>query len=102
MQDFRLDFEKHARQEWPKEACGVIVDGKYWRCRNIADDPTEDFVMDPRDYALASFYGKVEGVVHSHPRGGTASAVDRRSCSQTDLPWYIWSMPDEKWITIKP
>ena len=43
----------------------MIVDGKYWRCRNIADDPTEDFVMDPRDYALASFYGKVEGVVHS-------------------------------------
>jgi proteasome lid subunit RPN8/RPN11 len=100
--DFRLDFKIHAAQEFPKEACGVIVDGKYWRCRNIADDPTEDFVLDPRDYAMASFYGKIEGIVHSHPRGGIASAVDHRSCSQTDLPWYIWSMPDDKWITIEP
>jgi len=102
VQDFRRDFEAHARQQFPNEACGVIVDGKYWRCRNIADDPTQDFVLDPRDYAVASFYGKIEAVVHSHPQGGIASAVDHRSCLETKMPWHIWSMPDEIWITIEP
>lgn len=102
MQDFRLEFERHAQHEWPNEACGLIVDGTYWHCRNIADDPAKDFAIDPRDYAMAALCGQIEGIVHSHPRGGAASAVDRRSCTQTNLPWYIWSMPDKKWITINP
>jgi len=100
--DFRRDFEAHARQQYPREACGVVVDGKYWRCRNIADEPTQDFVLDPWDYAVASFYGKVEAIVHSHPQGGDASDVDRRSCAGTKLPWHIWLMPDDEWISINP
>ena len=102
MQDFRHDFEAHARQQFPNEACGVIVNGEYWRCRNIADDPTQDFVLDPRDYAVASFYGKIEAVVHSHPQGVIASTVDHCSCLETKMPWHIWSMPDDTWITIEP
>jgi proteasome lid subunit RPN8/RPN11 len=102
VQDFRCDAEKHAVEQSPKEACGVVVDGHYWRCRNIADDPQQDFVMDPRDYAAASFYGKVEAIVHSHPLGGPASECDRRSCTGTKKLWHIWSMPEKQWSTINP
>lgn len=100
--DFRFDAEKHANEQLPKEACGVVVDGKYWRCRNIADDPERDFIMDPRDYAVASFYGKVESIVHSHPFGGAASGCDRESCTGTGKVWHIYSVPDSKWLTIDP
>ena len=86
MQDFRLDAEAHALQQAPREACGVVVGGRYWRCRNIAEDPGQDFVMEPRDYAVAAMYGKVEAIVHSHPQGGPASEADLAACKHTRLP----------------
>lgn len=100
--DFRCEFEQQALQQAPHEACGLIVDGRYWRCRNIADDPTLDFALDPRDYAAASMSGRIEAIVHSHPMGGGASKADLRSCAYTRLPWHIWSMPDDQWLTITP
>lgn len=101
-QDFRFDAERHANEQFPKESCGVVVNGKYWRCRNIADDPERDFIMNPKDYAVASFYGKVEAIVHSHPLGGTASGCDKKSCTGTGKVWHIYSVPDSQWSTIEP
>jgi proteasome lid subunit RPN8/RPN11 len=100
--DFRFDAERHALEQAPKEACGVIVDGKYWRCRNIADNPERDFMMSPADYAMAALFGKIEAVVHSHPMGGPASDADRMACAGTKVPWHIWSMPEKQWSTINP
>ena len=102
VQDFRSDAEQHAARCAPKEACGVVVDGKYWPCRNIADDPCADFVIKPKDYAVAAMFGSVQAIVHSHPEGGTASEADRRACTGTQVPWHIWSVPDKQWSTIKP
>ena len=102
VQGFRSDFERHALEQAPREACGVVADGQYWRCRNIADNPEQDFVIDPRDYAVAALYGRIEAIVHSHPMGGGASKTDIRSCRGLGLPWHIWSMPDNVWTTIKP
>ena len=102
MQDFRCDAERHALEHAPREACGVVVDGRYWPCRNIAENPEQDFVIDPRDYAVAALYGTVEAIVHSHPMGGAASSVDKHSCSGTKLPWHVWSIPEQKWSTINP
>lgn len=100
--DFRPDAERHAAEQSPKEACGVVVGGRYWRCRNIAEDPEQDFVIEPRDYAIAAMYGKVEAIVHSHPMGGLASFVDKYSCTGTQVPWHIYSMPEKQWSTIDP
>ena len=102
MQDFRYDAEKHAAEQMPNEACGVVMNGSYWRCRNIANDPERDFVLNPVDYAIASLYGKVEAIVHSHPKGGSASEADLASCRQTKIPWHIYSVPGKKWSTINP
>lgn len=102
MQDFRFDAEQHALRCAPKEACGVVVDGKYWPCRNVADNPCADFAIDPRDYAIASFFGTVEAIVHSHPEGGLASEADKRACTGTKVLWHIWSIPDKQWSTIAP
>jgi proteasome lid subunit RPN8/RPN11 len=102
VQDFRFDAEAHAAKELPLEACGVVVDGQYWPCRNIADNPQRDFVINPVDYARAALSGKIEAIVHSHPMGGTASPADRATCQHTKLPWHIYSMPDRKWSIINP
>ena len=100
--DFRVDAEKHAIEQSPKEACGVVMNGCYWRCRNIADNPEQDFVLNPCDYAIAALYGQIEAIVHSHPQGGPASEADLASCKQTNLPWFIYSVPSQEWSTINP
>lgn len=102
MPDFRCEAEAHATRELPREACGVVVAGRYIPCRNIADHPEQDFVLNPVDYARAALTGKIEAIVHSHPMGGTASPADRSACQQTKLPWHIYSMPDQRWSTINP
>ena len=102
MQGFRLDAERHAQISGDHESCGLVVDGIYWPCRNIADDPCSDFAIDPRDYAAAALRGAIQAVVHSHPKGGPASEADKRACTVTELPWHIWSVPEKQWTTIKP
>lgn len=100
LQDFRSKAEAHAAKESPREACGVVVAGAYYPCRNIANDPEQDFAINPVDYARAALLGKIEAIVHSHPKGGPASEADRAACHYTKLPWHIYSLPDRQWSTI--
>jgi proteasome lid subunit RPN8/RPN11 len=102
VQDFRCKAEEHALEMSPKEACGVVVDGKYWRCRNIADNPENNFVLNPKDFATARVYGKVQSIVHSHPQGGPASEADLKAQKQSQLTWHIYSIPEKQWSTINP
>tara|TARA_B100000513_G_scaffold45793_1_gene17315 strand:- start:10896 stop:11219 length:324 start_codon:yes stop_codon:yes gene_type:complete len=97
----RLKAEAHAYEEFPKEACGLIVAGAYFPCVNIADEPELDFVLNPVDYLKAMQTGKIEAVVHSHPKGGGPSAFDLKSCKQTKLRWYVFSVPDSTWKVIE-
>ena len=101
-QECRLKAEAHAYEEFPKEACGLIVSGAYFPCVNIADEPELDFVLNPVDYLKAMQTGKIEAVVHSHPKGGGPSDFDLKSCKQTKLRWYVFSVPDNAWETIEP
>ena len=100
--DCRFEAEKHALEQAPNEACGLVVNGRYWPCRNIADEPELDFAINPVDYARAALSGKIEAVVHSHPMGGPASPADLRACRVTGLAWHIYLIPEGKWSTIKP
>nr|BAR24733.1 Predicted metal-dependent protease of the PAD1/JAB1 superfamily (COG1310) [uncultured Mediterranean phage uvMED]BAR24812.1 Predicted metal-dependent protease of the PAD1/JAB1 superfamily (COG1310) [uncultured Mediterranean phage uvMED]BAR24831.1 Predicted metal-dependent protease of the PAD1/JAB1 superfamily (COG1310) [uncultured Mediterranean phage uvMED]BAR24891.1 Predicted metal-dependent protease of the PAD1/JAB1 superfamily (COG1310) [uncultured Mediterranean phage uvMED] len=102
MQDFKPDAEKHARAQFPRESAGLIVNDVYFPCRNIADEPRDTFVLEPVDYARAMYFGNIQGVVHSHPDGSPVSDQDRKACTETGLPWFVYSVPDEEWLTIDP
>ena len=102
MQDYRFEAVRHAEKEYPKESAGVIVNNSYFPCRNIADDPENNFVISPIDYGRAMMSGEIEAIVHSHPQGTPPSDHDQKACSQTKMPWHIYSVPDKRWLTIKP
>ena len=102
MSEFKLDAIKHAQAVMPQESVGLVVDGKYWPCGNIADDPKQNFVLNPSDYAQAMLSGTIEAVVHSHPEGTPPSPLDRKACRQTKLTWYVYSVPDDSWSTLNP
>ena len=104
---FRSEAEDHAKQEAPKEACGLVYIGKdgqqrYLPCRNLCENPEDHFILDPRDYLKASLLGKIVAVVHSHPDGTQPSGADRKACKQSRMPWFIYQLPQEQWLTIAP
>ena len=97
------EAEEHAEEMFPKESCGVIAGNEYWRCRNTAENPENDFVLEPRDYLTARTYGgKIQAVIHSHPKGGEPSVLDKNACNHMKIPWYIYLVPQKQWSIINP
>jgi proteasome lid subunit RPN8/RPN11 len=101
------EIKQHALDSGVKEACGFIIqaiDGiKIFKGRNIAEDSHSTFGTHPQDYLTAEREGKIIGVYHSHPEGPLgASKADRICCNTSKLPWYIYSVPDDDFITITP
>lgn len=102
----RASAELHAREEYPRESCGLIVVVKgrerYWRCRNIATEE-DQFVLNPADYAAADDAGEILAVVHSHPNlSPKASMADRYAMEASGLPWHIYAIPAGYWANYEP
>lgn len=89
----------HAEAEYPRECCGLVVArGRaltYWPCKNIANAPGQQFIVDPLDQAEAEDAGALVALVHSHPDApSTPSEADRVECERYGagsggLPWLI-------------
>lgn len=79
----------HAKECYPRESCGVIVNGEYIPCTNISPDDAQ-FEIDVIDLVGAEKEGKIQAYVHSHPDGTTApSQPDRVQMNLHGLPWVI-------------
>ncbi|MFV9068738.1 C40 family peptidase [Serratia fonticola] len=97
----------HAEAEYPKECCGVVAQKsrveRYFPCNNLAENPTEDFHLDPTGYLVAEEWGTVTAIVHSHPDATTQpSELDKVQCDATELPWHIVSWPEGDLRTVYP
>ena len=89
----------HAKEEYPKECCGLIVDvggnNKYIRCTNIAKDKEDEFTISAEEYAGVEDMGDIVAVVHSHPDATTQPSIrDMAVCGEMEIPWVIVSYPD--------
>tara|TARA_Y100001973_G_scaffold58943_1_gene86788 strand:+ start:452 stop:1159 length:708 start_codon:yes stop_codon:yes gene_type:complete len=98
---------EHAKQEDPKESCGllVVIKGKekYFACKNLAEDPKGMFIIDPKDWASAEDKGEIVGVIHSHPTTSPQlSEADKVSCEKSKLTWYVVQPNLEEWVEYKP
>lgn len=79
----------HAKECYPRESCGVIVNGEYIPCTNISPDDAQ-FEIDVIDLVGAEKEGKIQAYCHSHPDGTTApSQPDRVQMNLHGLPWVI-------------
>jgi proteasome lid subunit RPN8/RPN11 len=88
------DIIQHAIEEAPKESCGLLIDGTYVRCENLADDPEHRFMIDPEKVLDARLSGKLQAIIHSHPNGPDgASKIDMEQQAEGEIPWGIVLLP---------
>lgn len=83
---------EHAKEEFPLESCGVIVDGKYCPEKNVHENPTKSFRLSREAWTYSTYPGeaKLEGIVHSHPNGPEyPSSNDMVSQIASAVPWCI-------------
>ena len=104
---WKKDALAHAKQEDPKESCGLLLEikgkEKYFPCKNLSNWSNQCFIIDPVDYAKAEDTGKILAVIHSHPTTQPiASQADMVSCEDTNLPWHIVNPKTEQWGYYEP
>lgn len=93
---------EHAAKEYPNESCGVVVDKEYIPCKNVAEDPTSFFSIDPIDIVKAESKGDIEAYVHSHPNGtAEATEPDLVSMNLNGKPWLICAYTPDELIEVK-
>lgn len=109
MREKLLDaIRRHVAAEYPKEACGVIVETgkgqKFIPCRNVAEKPLDTFTLSPVDKCAAEDEGEIIMIVHSHPDVVKLipSEIDRIQCDFSGVEWGIMSWPDGDFCTISP
>jgi len=108
------EAKKHARECYPEESCGIIVNDQYVPFKNKAasieqhqpDNPDCNcklcsFKLDDKKYAKYAITGDIQYIVHSHPDENFApSRADMEGQLQTDVPWAI--IPLDKETILEP
>lgn len=88
----------HANETQPNECCGLVIERngarEYVRCTNVAGDPTNQFVIDPEEYARVEDMGEIVMIAHSHCyTPPIPSEADKVGIEETNLPWLIVNYP---------
>lgn len=92
----------HAAREAPREACGIIVDGRAIPCRNSHPDPESFFQVDDAELlALYEEWGDIDGVYHSHPGGRQSPSKGDRDGYVPGLRYLIAAPTADDWVVIE-
>ena len=96
---------EHAREGRPHEICGVLRGRglavyELYRARNLADDPIENYVVDPQTLLLQFEFedagDEMVGIYHSHPVSEAyPSATDAWNAHYPDSLYFICSLEDD-------
>lgn len=99
-------IRQHASQEYPREACGLIVirhgRQRYFPCQNVAQG-NDHFIISGRDYARIADLHEITYIVHSHPdEAAQLSEADRLQAEQHGVQWLVYSYPEGYFVEHTP
>ena len=63
-QNIVAEAEEHAKEVFPQESCGFILDDEYLPMDNIAKDKVGHFKIDPKQFIIHN--ESIRAIVHSH------------------------------------
>ncbi len=107
MTDISLNIKQaivnHAKEVWPNEACGFVVNGVVIKCENNHSLPSSNFSISAFDYTKAEAMGNIEAVYHSHPDGPDGfSPCDVEACKQINIPWILFNSKTNNFFYANP
>lgn len=75
------EIKEYFLENIKEEQCGLIVqkennDFHFHKTKNLADNKTNNFSIDPKDYLFAASYGKIIWCCHSHIKDCSFSVKD--------------------------
>lgn len=87
------EIAAHMAAAYPREGCGLVVDGRFVPVENVAEG-ADEFAM-PADTVLR--YPRIDAVIHSHPDGPDCpSEADMRGQLAMDVPWGLCTVSADK------
>lgn len=97
------DIVAHAKQTYPNECCGLVVGPSYMPMENIAEDPKNEFRIDPAIVSKYIAQKRLRAVVHSHTNmfpipDKFPSKKDMIQQEATNVPWGVVHIDDKKQV----
>lgn len=89
------DFIEHFKEEFPYEGVGLIINDKYYRCENMAENPEEHFAIGATQYKKMRLIGDIQAVIHSHNDHPHVSEADMLSQMETLLPYCMVNLKNK-------
>ena len=86
-QNIVAEAEEHAKEVFPQESCGFILDDEYLPMDNIAKDKVGHFKIDPKQFIIHN--ESIRAIVHSHGNYPHASKMDMEQQIASGIPWGI-------------
>jgi proteasome lid subunit RPN8/RPN11 len=89
----RIIIAKHAKNEYPRECCGLITkSGHCVPCENISVKPETHFVISQEEKKqVIEDFGELWGYYHSHPNGGDLSEKDKWIAAKLQINCILYS-----------
>lgn len=85
-----LQAKQHAKDEYPKESIGFIINGEYVPLINCHEDPEHHFRVDSAVVARLYQDGGIDAMIHSHPDGELCpTKLDMERQIDSAVPWGI-------------
>jgi proteasome lid subunit RPN8/RPN11 len=100
----KLSIKAHASWSLPNECCGFIMDeDRVAPQENISPRPLDSFVIDSHSFFIPRERGEVRIIYHSHPTTSSeASPTDRAYCNEINIPFIIYSVPNDNFSLLMP
>lgn len=107
METFIQEALLYAKEDLDHEVCGLVIvlkgRKKLFKCRNIAENTKENFIISAEDWVKAYQEGEIVGVVHSHPTSRPyPSLADKVGCEKSGVPWTIVNPRTDETFTFEP
>jgi proteasome lid subunit RPN8/RPN11 len=100
------ESKQYALENPRDEICGLIYHHnnkqKFLKCKNIASKTNKNFIINPQDFEMCSYKGKILACYHSHPIDRSFSHEDIEQSFLNDIPYLLYNIPKDKFYFFDP